>query len=111
MMVARDGVEPPTPAFSELIVPVFPTTSMLSWDCQTLESTSKARGPWVIAVGDPTRQEKFDLDLRDLVPWETVGDYFLSAETNPGTLELAFRKASDGRLHVADSNWPERLVN
>jgi hypothetical protein len=28
-MVARDGVEPPTPAFSELIVPVFPTTSMV----------------------------------------------------------------------------------
>jgi hypothetical protein len=27
MMVARDGVEPPTPAFSELIFPVFPTTS------------------------------------------------------------------------------------
>jgi predicted AlkP superfamily pyrophosphatase or phosphodiesterase len=30
MMVARDGVEPPTPAFSELIVPVFPTTSMVA---------------------------------------------------------------------------------
>jgi hypothetical protein len=29
-MVARDGVEPPTPAFSELIVPVFPTTSMVA---------------------------------------------------------------------------------
>jgi hypothetical protein len=29
MMVARDGVEPPTPAFSELVVPVFPTTSMV----------------------------------------------------------------------------------
>jgi len=26
-MVARDGVEPPTPAFSELMFPVFPTTS------------------------------------------------------------------------------------
>jgi hypothetical protein len=25
-MVARDGVEPPTPAFSELTFPVFPTT-------------------------------------------------------------------------------------
>jgi len=24
------GVEPPTPAFSELIVPVFPTTSMVA---------------------------------------------------------------------------------
>jgi hypothetical protein len=29
-VVARDGVEPPTPAFSELIVPVFPTTSMVA---------------------------------------------------------------------------------
>jgi hypothetical protein len=26
-MVAREGVEPPTPAFSELIFPVFPITS------------------------------------------------------------------------------------
>jgi hypothetical protein len=30
MMVARDGVEPPTPAFSEFIFPVFPTTSMVA---------------------------------------------------------------------------------
>ena len=30
MMVARDGVEPPTPAFSELVFPVFPTTSMVA---------------------------------------------------------------------------------
>jgi hypothetical protein len=29
-MVARDGVEPPTPAFSELTHPVFPTTSMVA---------------------------------------------------------------------------------
>jgi hypothetical protein len=29
-MVARDGVEPPTPAFSELSHPVFPTTSMVA---------------------------------------------------------------------------------
>jgi predicted AlkP superfamily pyrophosphatase or phosphodiesterase len=29
-VVARDGVEPPTPAFSELIFPVFPTTSMVA---------------------------------------------------------------------------------
>src|ERR1700730_14899169 len=27
-LVAREGVEPPTPAFSELAFPVFPTTSM-----------------------------------------------------------------------------------
>jgi hypothetical protein len=30
MMVARDGVEPPTPAFLELVFPVFPTTSMVA---------------------------------------------------------------------------------
>jgi hypothetical protein len=29
-MVARDGVEPPTPAFSELRFPVFLTTSMVA---------------------------------------------------------------------------------
>jgi len=29
-MVARDGVEPPTPAFSELSFPVFPTTSKVA---------------------------------------------------------------------------------
>jgi hypothetical protein len=29
-MVARDGVEPPTPAFSELVFPVFPTTSRVA---------------------------------------------------------------------------------
>jgi len=29
-MVARDGVEPPTPAFSELVFPVFPTTSLVA---------------------------------------------------------------------------------
>jgi hypothetical protein len=51
-MVARDGVEPPTSAFSELTFPVFPTLQGLPWDCQTLESTSKAVGSWVIAVGD-----------------------------------------------------------
>jgi hypothetical protein len=29
-LVAREGVEPPTPAFSELILPVFPTTSRVA---------------------------------------------------------------------------------
>jgi hypothetical protein len=29
-MVARDGVEPPTPAFSELYFPVYTTTSMVA---------------------------------------------------------------------------------
>jgi hypothetical protein len=100
-----------TLGFSELIVPVFPTTSMVAVGLPNTGKYEQSKGPWVIAVGDSTRQEKFDLDLRDLVPCETVRDHFLSAETNPGTLQLAFRKASDWRLHVADSNWPERLVN
>jgi hypothetical protein len=29
-MVAREGLEPPPPAFSELIFPVFPTTSRVA---------------------------------------------------------------------------------
>jgi len=29
-MVARDGIEPPTPAFSELNFPVFPITSRVA---------------------------------------------------------------------------------
>ena len=58
MMVARDGVEPPTPAFSELVCSVFPTTSRLLRDCQTLESTNKADQSWVIAVGDFKDQGK-----------------------------------------------------
>jgi len=29
-MVAKEGVEPPTPVFSELTHPVFPTTSMVA---------------------------------------------------------------------------------
>jgi hypothetical protein len=51
-MVARDEVEPPTPAFSELVFAVFLTTSRLLRDCQTLENTNKADQPLVIAVGD-----------------------------------------------------------
>jgi hypothetical protein len=47
MMVASDGVEPPTPAFSEQL-------QWLSWDCQTLENTSTTHVSWVIAVGDFT---------------------------------------------------------
>jgi hypothetical protein len=47
-MVARDGVEPPTPAFSELIVPVFPTTSMVAMG---LPNTGKyEKNEWI--VGD-----------------------------------------------------------
>jgi predicted AlkP superfamily pyrophosphatase or phosphodiesterase len=47
-MVARDGVEPPTPAFSELVFPVFPTTSMVAVG---LLSTGKyEKDDWI--VGD-----------------------------------------------------------
>jgi hypothetical protein len=47
-MVARDGVEPPTPAFSELTDPVFPTTSMVAVG---LPNTGKDREIFKI-VGD-----------------------------------------------------------
>jgi hypothetical protein len=47
-LVAREGVEPPTPAFSELIVPVFPTTSMVAVG---LPNTGKyEKNEWI--VGD-----------------------------------------------------------
>ena len=48
MMVARDGVEPPTPAFSELIVPVFPTTSMVA--VGLLNTGKYEKNEWI--VGD-----------------------------------------------------------
>jgi hypothetical protein len=48
IMVARDGVEPPTPAFSELIFPVFPITSMV---VVGLLNTGKYAQHWWI-VGD-----------------------------------------------------------
>ena len=51
-MVAKDGVEPPTPAFSDSDFQCFQQLQGLPWDCQTLESTIKTREPWVIAVGD-----------------------------------------------------------
>ena len=68
-MTWRPGrVEPPTPAFSELIAPVFPTTSMVAVGLPNTGGCDKTRRPWVIVVGDPTKQEIFDLDLRDLAP-------------------------------------------
>jgi hypothetical protein len=55
--VVPGRVEPPTPVFSELIFPVFPTTSrvavgLLNTGKKYLENTSNTDGPWVIAVGD-----------------------------------------------------------
>jgi len=48
-MVARDGVEPPTPAFSELGFPVFPTTSMVAVG---LPNTGKyEENEWIVGDG------------------------------------------------------------
>jgi hypothetical protein len=47
-MVAREGVEPPTPAFSELGFPVFPTTSRVAVE---LLNTGKYWEIWT-TVGD-----------------------------------------------------------
>ena len=52
MMVARDGVEPPTPAFSELEIPVFPTTSKVAVGLPNTGKCGQAGEPWVMAVGD-----------------------------------------------------------
>ncbi|SRR6266852_544291 len=46
--LARDRVEPPTPAFSELIVPVFPTTSMVA--VGLLNTGKYEKNEWI--VGD-----------------------------------------------------------
>jgi hypothetical protein len=50
-MMARVGVEPRPPAFSELVLPVFPTTSRVAVG---LLNTGKYRantdGSWAIAV-------------------------------------------------------------
>jgi hypothetical protein len=61
----------------------------------------------VIAVGDPTRQENFDLDLRDLAPAtpSVITSFLLRRILEPNSLRS--ENASDWRLQVADSNWPE----
>jgi hypothetical protein len=51
-MVARDGVEPPTPAFSELNFPVFPTTSMVAVGLPNTGENVQDAGSWVIGMGD-----------------------------------------------------------
>ena len=43
MMVARDGVEPPTPAFSDLVQPKPTTTYRFAGDCQVPANTCKSR--------------------------------------------------------------------
>jgi hypothetical protein len=52
MMVARDGVEPPTPAFSELRFSVFPTTSKVAVGLLNTGKYGQHGWMWVIAVGD-----------------------------------------------------------
>jgi hypothetical protein len=52
MKLMRNSPDLATLGFSELVFPVFPTTSKVAWDCQTLECPGKTEGSWVIAVGD-----------------------------------------------------------
>ena len=51
MMVARDGVEPPTPAFSDLVQPKLTTTYRFAGDCQTLANTCRSHRSWAGIVG------------------------------------------------------------
>ena len=52
-VVARDGVEPPMQAFSELIFPVFPTTSMVA--VGLLNTGKYDKDGWIVGdVGDST---------------------------------------------------------
>jgi len=50
-MVARDGVEPPTPAFSDLVQPEPTTTYRFAGDCQVPANTCKAEQPWARIMG------------------------------------------------------------
>jgi hypothetical protein len=50
-MVARDGVEPPTPAFSDLVQPEPTTTYMIAGDCQVPAKTRKAEQSWAGILG------------------------------------------------------------
>jgi hypothetical protein len=51
MMVARDGVEPPTPAFSDLGQPEPTTTYRFAGDCQVPANTCKAERSWAGIMG------------------------------------------------------------
>jgi hypothetical protein len=50
-MVARDGVEPPTPAFSDLVQPEPTTAYMAAGDCQVPANTCKAEQSWAGILG------------------------------------------------------------
>jgi hypothetical protein len=51
MMVARDGVEPPTPAFSDLVQSKPTATYRFAGDCQVPANTCKAEHPWAGIMG------------------------------------------------------------
>ena len=50
-MVARDGVEPPTPAFSDLSQPDLSTTYRFAGDCQVPANTWKSDQSWAGIMG------------------------------------------------------------
>ncbi len=50
-MVARDGVEPPTPAFSDLVQPEPTTTYRFAGDCQVPANTCKPDQSWAGIMG------------------------------------------------------------
>jgi len=50
-MVARDGVEPPTPAFSDLVQPEPTTAYMAAGDCQVPANTCKTEQSWAGILG------------------------------------------------------------
>jgi len=50
-MVARDGVEPPTPAFSDLVQPEPTTTYRSAGDCQVPADTCKPEQSWAGIMG------------------------------------------------------------
>jgi len=51
MMVARDGVEPPTPAFSDLDQPEPTTTYRFAGDCQVPANACKPEQSWAGIMG------------------------------------------------------------
>jgi hypothetical protein len=51
IMVARDGVEPPTPAFSDLSQPTLSTTYRFAGDCQILANTCETEQSWAGIMG------------------------------------------------------------
>ncbi|MBZ5615538.1 MAG: hypothetical protein LAO23_16135 [Acidobacteriia bacterium] len=106
-MVARDGVEPPTPAFSELIVPVFPTTSMVAVGLLNTGKYEKTSESWVIAVGDSKAQVS-SIETCEISPCHTSNDYFFPVEALPEILKGCVQETSlDWRLQLAESKWPD----